>query len=257
MGETAWGGNWVLFWWVGPCSVHLSSNFLLMGGAVFPPCCLTWGQTMVEVMKITGTSFKKSWACAATLSAPDPTAGHHWPTPPPETPGHSQANVGQFLVGSLLLSPGSWCTQGFICALQEPVSPVLCKSQWFYGGVNGDLLQEGLCHTQAHCTQSPCSRTPVPPQETLRHSSSSVSVGWACVLCPSRSEQLRQPGAWWTHCPRWAMRLNHLPGPGRSVSPVHHESTFSGVPYVSSGELISGCNPPGRCQLFTISGRHG
>ena len=27
---------------------------------------------------------------------------------------------------------------------------------------------------------------PVPTQETLRHSSGSVSVGWACVLCPSQ-----------------------------------------------------------------------
>ena len=26
-----------------------------------------------------------------------------------------------------LLSPGSWCTQGFVCALQETVSPVLWK----------------------------------------------------------------------------------------------------------------------------------
>ena len=50
----------------------------------------------------------------------------------------------------------SWCTQGFVCALQESVSPVLCKFWWFYGGVNGDLLQEGLCHTLVYCTQSPC-----------------------------------------------------------------------------------------------------
>ena len=28
-----------------------------------------------------------------------------------ETPGYSQASLGQSLVGSLLLSPGSWCTQ--------------------------------------------------------------------------------------------------------------------------------------------------
>ena len=35
--------------------------------------------------------------------------------------------LGQSLVGSLLLSPGFWCTQGFICALQESVSPVLCE----------------------------------------------------------------------------------------------------------------------------------
>ena len=63
---------------------------------------------MVEVMKITGTSFKKSCACAATLSAPDPTAGHHRPTPLPEAPGHSQQMWGSFLWGhcSLLLGPG-------------------------------------------------------------------------------------------------------------------------------------------------------
>ena len=47
--------------------------------------------------------------------------------PPPTTPllattGHSWASLGQSLVGSLLLSPGSWCTQGSVCALQEPVS---------------------------------------------------------------------------------------------------------------------------------------
>ena len=34
--------------------------------------------------------------------------------------------------------------------------PVLCKFWQLYGGVNGNLLQEGLCHTQVCCTQSPC-----------------------------------------------------------------------------------------------------
>ena len=41
-----------------------------MGGAVFPSCCLTWGQTMVEVMKTTATSFKRSHTRTAALSAP-------------------------------------------------------------------------------------------------------------------------------------------------------------------------------------------
>ena len=76
MGETDLGGNWVLFWWAGPCSVNLYSSFLLMGGAVFPPCCLIWGQIMVEVMKIMATSFKMTHACTAVLNAPNPTAGH-------------------------------------------------------------------------------------------------------------------------------------------------------------------------------------
>ena len=31
--------------------------------------------------------------------------------------------------------PGSWCTQGFVCALQESVSPVLCKFWQLYDGL--------------------------------------------------------------------------------------------------------------------------
>ena len=59
----------------------------------------------------------------------------------PETPGHSQASLGQSVLGSLLSSPGSWCAQGFVCALQDSVSPILYKFWWLYGGVNGNLLQ--------------------------------------------------------------------------------------------------------------------
>ena len=47
--------------------------------------------------------------------------------PLPETPRHTWASQAQSLVGSLLLSPWSWCSQGFVCALQESVSPVLWK----------------------------------------------------------------------------------------------------------------------------------
>ena len=72
---------------------------------------------------------------------------------PPETPGHSRASLGQSLVGSLLLSPGSWSTQNSVCFLQESISQSCVSSgSW----VNGDLLQEGLCHTQVYCTQMPC-----------------------------------------------------------------------------------------------------
>ena len=82
---------------------------------------------MVEVTKIVATSFKRPHACAATVSAPAPAAGHHQPTSLPEIPGHSQASLDQYRVGSVLLSPRSWCTQGFVYALQESVSLVLCK----------------------------------------------------------------------------------------------------------------------------------
>ena len=58
-------------------------------------------------------------------------------------------------MGLLLLSPGPWCT-GFCLCPPRVCFQVLSKFWWLYGGVNGDLLQEGLCHTQVYCTQSPC-----------------------------------------------------------------------------------------------------
>ena len=122
MGRTAWGGNCILFWLVGPYSVKLEPDFLLLAVPVSRLCCFTWDQTMVEVMKIMSASFKRRLACTASLSVPDPVAGHHWPVPLPETPGHSQVSLGQSLVGSLLLSPGSWCAQGFLWALRSSLA---------------------------------------------------------------------------------------------------------------------------------------
>ena len=52
-----------------------------------------------------------------------------WPIPLPETPGHSQASL-----RTLLLSPGSWCTQG-LCVPSKSLFPQFCgssiiKSHW-------------------------------------------------------------------------------------------------------------------------------
>ena len=54
------------------------------------------------------TSFKRSHACTTALSAPDPTAGHRWPTSPLETTRHSQASLDHLLWGhrSFLLGSG-------------------------------------------------------------------------------------------------------------------------------------------------------
>ena len=89
------------------------------------------------------------------LHSVPPTLQQATTEPPLETPGHSQASLGQSLVGSLLLSPGSLCTRFCLCP-PRVFFPVLCKFWQLYGGVNGDLLQEGLCHTQVCCIQSPC-----------------------------------------------------------------------------------------------------
>ena len=89
---------------------------------------------MMEVMKIMATSFKKSPAHTAALSVPEPASSHCQSTLLPETPGHSRASLGHSLVGSLLLSPGSWFIQVSVCALQESDSPVPCK---FWGSMVG------------------------------------------------------------------------------------------------------------------------
>ena len=124
-----------------------------MHKVVFPPCCLTWGQTMVQLMKIMVTSLKISHACTVALSAPKPTASHRWPSLCWRLlDTHGQVWVTLFW-RSLFLSLWSQCTQGFVCALQESVSPVLCW--WLHGEVNGDLLQQSLCHTQVYWIQSP------------------------------------------------------------------------------------------------------
>ena len=76
------------------------------------------------------TSFKRTYARGShncCSQCPYPTAGHYEHMPLPETPRVSQAIWDQSLLVSLFLSPGSWCTQGFVCALQESVSPVLWK----------------------------------------------------------------------------------------------------------------------------------
>ena len=82
-------------------------------------------------------------------------------------------------------------------------------------------------------------------------------LGWACVLCPS---QVRAAQA--TRCLASALspcgRCILSPPPSQPLGFLGaSRSAISGVPCVSSGELISGCDPPGRCQPSRIPGRLG
>ena len=80
---------------------------------------------------------------------------------------------------TFLLSPGA---QG-LCP-PSVYFPVLCKFWQLCGGVNGNLLLKGLCHTQVCCIQSPCpcgrpllTHTSAGDNQTLKGRSGSVSVG--------------------------------------------------------------------------------
>ena len=131
-----------------------------------------------------------------------------------------------------------------------------CRSVWIMVGLPSSGSRV-LCRASAFralptafsCTTENLSHS---GSQVLRKDTDSVRHVF-CVL--SRSKQLRQPGAWQTHCPRWAMRLNHLPSP--TQSPGCAVSAPFQVWCVSSGELISGREPPGRCQPSRIPGRCG
>ena len=58
---------------------------------------------------------------------PAPVAGHYRPTPLQVTFKHSQESLIQYPVGSLLLSPGSWCAQDLVWALQEFLFPPVLR----------------------------------------------------------------------------------------------------------------------------------
>ena len=101
---------------------------------------------MVEVMKIMATSFKRCYACTATLSAPtlqqataDPCLCQRL------LDIHGQVWVSVFWGHcSFLLGPGAH--KVLFVPFKSPFLAV-CKFWQLYGGVNGGLLQEGLCHT--------------------------------------------------------------------------------------------------------------
>ena len=105
MGETECGGKLGLVLMGGAILIKSLVQFSVDGWSCVPSLLFTWGQTMVEVVKIIATSFKISHARTATLSTPKPTASHHSPITSLEIPGYSWASLGQSLVGSLLLSP--------------------------------------------------------------------------------------------------------------------------------------------------------
>ena len=105
--------NPTVCWWVWQWSFRVS--------------CLAWCDSVLEsagsIVVLPVTSRKDLCQRAPTradaASVPIPAAGQCQAMPPREILKHSQTGPAHSLVGSLLLSPGSWCTQDFVCALLE------------------------------------------------------------------------------------------------------------------------------------------
>ena len=149
-----------------------------MGSAVFPPCSLTWGQTMVELMKIMVTSFKRSHACTATVPAPNPAAGHCQSMPLAETPRQPQASL-LWDHCPFLLGPGAHKVLFVPC---KSLFPQSCGSSCgSLVGLMAKSSKKAYAIARSAAPKAPVPATGhcwlVPPQETLKHSSGSVSVG--------------------------------------------------------------------------------
>ena len=101
--------------------------------------------------------------------------------------------------------------------------PILCEFWQLYGGINGDLLQEGLCHTQVSCTQSSCSCG----SQLLTHNSTGDAQTQFCFsLCGV-------PGSW--HAQGLFEPSEHLwPVRGlkflHTISPPYHLARVSHFP---------------------------
>ena len=131
-----------------------------------------------------GTSFKRSSAHTAELSTPT----LHQATADPSLRQRLLDTLRQVWVSLSCgdTAPFSWVLVHTRFCLCPPrvCFPVLWKFWRLYGGINSHLLQDGSCHSQVCCTQSPCPSgrpllTCVSTGDTLtlKGRSDSVSVG--------------------------------------------------------------------------------
>ena len=119
--------------------------------------------------------------CPRHCSRPPPThtfAGDTWTLP---------GKPGSVSLGSLLLSPGSKCTQVSVCALKESVSPVLYTSWQLYCGLVATSYKGAYATPRAAAPRAPAPAAgrcwPIPSQETLKHSPVLVSVRVSAPWC--------------------------------------------------------------------------
>ena len=127
-----------------------------------------------------GDLLQKAPSMYCRTQCPHPCSG---PPPTHASTGDSRTLTGKSgSVSCGVTAPFSWVLVHKVLFAPPGVCfPVLCKFWQLWGEVNGDLLQEGLCHAQVCCTLSRVPAAghcwPGPAHETLKHTSVSVSVG--------------------------------------------------------------------------------
>ena len=82
-------------------------------------------------------------------------------------------------------------------------------------------------------------------------------LGWACVLCPSQVRAARVAWCLAALSPQVGRGVLSPPGSRMLSSPGAQQEHHLRCAVCSSGELISGCDPPCGCQPSRIPGRLG
>ena len=133
---------------------------------MFPPCYLPWPNCGGG--NEYNSDFPQKIPCMCCYSpCPQPCSR---PPPTHAFTRDSQTPTGKSPVGSLFLSPGSWCTR-FCCALQESISQSYVSS--------GSSVVGLMATSSKRSYAIPTPRAPVPaadhcrpilPQEILKHS---------------------------------------------------------------------------------------
>ena len=207
MREADRGGNWVLFWWA------LLSKSLIQysvdGWGCVPSLLFDLRPNYGGGNEDNGNLLQKAPCMHCCMQCPQPCS-----RPPPT---HASARDSWTLAGksgsvscwghcSFLLGLGAHKVL-FVPSKSLFPSPVLVLAALWW--VNGDLLQEDLCHNQVYCTQSlgPCSSPLLTCTSSVQFSHSVVSNSLqphgpqhAGPPCPSPS-----PGVYSNSCPlsRW------------------------------------------------------
>ena len=116
-----------------------------------------------------------------------------------ETPGHSQASLNQFPVGSLLLSPGFWCTQSFLFNTPEqghqPPHPSLPGCTSLHSLSEGGASWETLSEPQRSEGKKQLAEDPsCPPMHQINGGEAQVLTGSSQVVLLEAEELCVVPG---------------------------------------------------------------
>ena len=162
----------------------LCKSLMLKGGTVFLPCYLTWGQTMVEVIKKMTTYFQRSPALYALPHSVPPTLQQATTDGAAASTGYSWTLTGKSgSVSCGVTAPFSWvlvCTRLFVPS--KSLFPQSCVSS----GISMVGIMVTFSKGAYVIPSSTASRAPAPavvhcwstaPQEIPKHRYVSVSVG--------------------------------------------------------------------------------